>query len=855
VPYSRLFYVVLAFFSLFAFVAILGMLGFVPFNPLGALEFGEWGTFGSASAISVENIKVQPDFQIELLYTVPRDRQGSWVCLCVDDKGRLLTSDQAGKLYRIVPPGLNCLAEDTKVEEIPVDLGEAQGLVWAFNSLYVVVNRSKRYSSGLWRVYSSRDDDVLDAKEKLRDLEGLGEHGPHAVLLGPDGQSLYVLCGNHTKMTALTGSKVPQVWGEDCLVKRLWDPNGHAVDIFAPGGCIYKTDRHGKYWELHSMGYRNQYDAAFNRDGELFTCDSDMEWDINLPWYRPTRLCHAVPGGDFGWRSGTANMYEYQPDNLPPVLNLGRGSPTGMTFGYGAKFPARYQEALFICDWSFGKISAVHLIPSGSTYSAEIEEFLSGLPLPLTDAVVNPHDGALYFTVGGRGALSSLYRVSYVGKNPTGPLKAAMADVHQEHRQVRKNLESYYGKREPQAVEAVWPNLSSPDRFERWAAQTALEFQDPDSWQEKALAEPSPVALTHALIGLARVGSRSLQPRILEALERVDWGKLTPAEKVDYLRAYQLALLRMGPPEGQWAERVSRRLDGFYVAESREVNAELCKLVCYLHIPGSVAKSLALLANAPTQEEQIEYALSLRIVRTGWTLAEREEYFRWFHKAALFKGGHSLHGFLHDIRAAAIDSLSNTERAALKPMLAVVPQPPTGKFAVKNRPFVRKWTVAELVPVLEQGLKGRDFDRGRGLFGDTGCFACHRFGNEGGDVGPDLTSVSARFGFRDLLESIVEPSKVVSDQYQASVLTLTDGKVVIGRIVDLHVDVLHVNTDALDPGLLVNVNRRQIESIVPSRVSVMPEGLIDGLTQEEILDLIAYLCSRGDRQHRMFRPD
>ena len=83
-----------------------------------------------------------------------------------------------------------------------------------------------------------------------------------------------------------------------------------------------------------------------------------MEYDFNTPWYRPTRVCHVVSGAEFGWRNGAGKRPEWYPDNLPPVVNIGPGSPTGMIFGYGAKFPAKYQKALFILDWSWGKLYA-----------------------------------------------------------------------------------------------------------------------------------------------------------------------------------------------------------------------------------------------------------------------------------------------------------------------------------------------------------------------------------------------------------------------------------------------------------------------------------------------------------------
>src|SRR5207302_6196726 len=108
--------------------------------------------------------------------------------------------------------------------------------------------------------------------------------------------------------------------------------------------------------------------------------------------------------------------------------------------------------------------------------------------------------------------------------------------------------------------------------FLRYAARTVLEFQDPKTWQEKALAEKDPIALTHAIIGLARAGDKALQPRMLEALEHVDWIKLTDAQKIDYLRAYQLVFIRTGASEATWKERAGKRLDAFYPTKVRELN-------------------------------------------------------------------------------------------------------------------------------------------------------------------------------------------------------------------------------------------------------------------------------------------
>src|SRR5262245_20480556 len=89
-----------------------------------------------STATPVDRIHMLPGFQAELLYSVPSESEGSWVNLCVDNKGRLITSDQYGKLYRITVPAIGGKAEETKVEPIQIgeglSIGMAQGLLYAF---------------------------------------------------------------------------------------------------------------------------------------------------------------------------------------------------------------------------------------------------------------------------------------------------------------------------------------------------------------------------------------------------------------------------------------------------------------------------------------------------------------------------------------------------------------------------------------------------------------------------------------------------------------------------------------------------------------------------------------------------
>lgn len=811
-------------------------------------------------------IRAPRGFRVELLYTVPKDAQGSWVNMTVDPRGRLIVSDQFGGLYSVTLPALGAKLASGDVQKIDAPIGEAHGLLWAFDSLYVVVNHGRKYKSGLYRVRDANGDDRLDSVELLREIEGGGEHGPHGVVLAPDGRSLYVVAGNATRVPKLSGSRVPLNWGEDNLLPRMHDPS-FMIGEKAPGGFICKVSPDGKEWELVASGFRNPFDLAFNRDGELFTYDSDMEWDIGAPWYRPTRAVHVTSGAEFGYRNGAGKWPAYTIDSLPATANVGPGSPTGVTFGYGAKFPSKYQEALFLCDWSFGRLYALHLKPRGATYSGELEEFLSGTPLALTDVVVNPADGALYFAVGGRNTQSGLYRVTYEGGEaaPSGKIDGQALPPEFA---LRHKLEALHGRGDSGALNTAWPFLGHPDRFIRWAARVAVETRDPSTWRDRALSETSsPLATLNALLALTHVSAAdpahrgphsappdpALRDKILSALDRLDWNALEHDRRLDLLRVLQVVLNRFGRPDDVTAHRLVRRFDSHYPAPSRELNAELVQVLAYLQAPDAAAKTVALLERAPTQQEQIEYARALRVLKAGWTPALRRAYFSWFARAAGFKGGNSLRGFLANIRRDAVATLTDQEKAELKPILDAKPAATSSAALAPARPFVKNWTLEELSAAIGDGLRDRDFDHGRILFAEARCAACHCFGADGGGLGPDLSGVAGRFSMHDLLESIVKPSKTISDQYQAVTIATTNGRVVTGRVVNLSGDSLSINSDMYDPDSTIRIRRGEIEEMEPSPVSMMPEGLLNSLNRDEVLDLVAYLMSRGDRDQPMFR--
>ncbi|MCB1211019.1 MAG: c-type cytochrome, partial [Verrucomicrobiales bacterium] len=673
--------------------------------------------------------------------------------------------------------------------------------------------------------------------------------------------------GNHTDLPEeLNASRPAKIWKEDHLLPRMPDGRGHNRSVMAPGGIVYRFTPDGKKFEIFASGFRNIFDGGVNRDGELFVYDADMEYDFNTSWYRPTRINHVVSGAEFGWRNGAGKYPEFYYDSLPATLNIGPGSPTGTTFGYGAKFPAKYQEAFFVLDWSWGKIYAVHLTPQGASYTATKEEFVTGGPLPVSDAVIGK-DGAMYFTIGGRRVQSGLYRVTYTGSESTAPVEAKPQITPEAA--LRRQLAAFHGKQDPKAVETVWPHLSSADRFIRSAARTALEHQPLAEWEAKAFAETNVTAQLEALLAVTRLTGQcpthraadatvntAKRDQILAALLKHDFAALSNEQRMAYVRLIEIVLHRFGNPDDATVAAIIAKLDPSYPADNFELNWLLTETLGYLQAPNTAAKAMALIESAGSQEPQIEYARSIRMLKTGWTKELRTKQLEWFLKAANYKGGSSFAIFIDFIRKDSLATFTPEENAELAQLIAKKPEV---KSALENVGAIfagrtpKMWTLDELSAAAQTGLKNRDFENGRKMFTAAGCYSCHRFGNAGGMTGPDLTGAGGRYSPHDLLDQIINPSKVINEQFAPIIVTKNNGETMSGVVVNLSGDGVTINTDLSDPNQRVNVDRKEVKSIELSTVSPMPPTLLMMLKENEILDMLAYILSAGDKANPMFK--
>lgn len=842
----------------------------------------------------IAKLKLQPGFKAEHLFSPSENNMGSWVSMAFDDKGRMIASDQYGILYRLTIPAIG-QGTEPKVEKLLVQgdtvaLGNAQGLLYAFNSLYVMMNNhsSQKFprKSGLYRLQDTNGDDQFDKVTLMKELKGDGEHGPHSVILSFDKKSLYVISGNHTDAPEMDAYRLPSNWQYDQLFPLIKDPRGHANDRKEPGGWIANVDPEGKHWEMISAGYRNAYDMAFNDVGDLFVYDADMEWDFGMPWYRPTRISHSTSGSEFGWRTGSGKWSATLPDNLPPIVNIGQGSPTNLIYTKDAKFPAKYKNSLLAFDWSFGIVHALHLKPSGSTYTAEREEFLSGMPLPLTDGAIGP-DGALYFLTGGRRLESDLYRVYYNGPENTN---VSVATALTKENILRRELEAFHGAPDAMAIDKAWPNLKHADRLVRYAARLAVEHQPVAEWQAKALAEKEPITVINAMIALARQGKPEQKDNILASLLGINYSTLSVSQKIDILRAFELVFFRMGQPGTTIKPKVIAYLNPLFPSSDDEINKLLSRILVFLEAPGIVPKTVALLdkkevpgaiAGGETATssadlimrnpaygldiakmlekvppaQQIYFATVLSSAKTGWTPQLRDKYFKWFRNALNFRGGNSYIGFIDRARKLALahvpkDKVSYYEKLSGADMMSKS----GNDLVIQNYPKGpgKNWKLDNAVEVVEKGLTNRNFQQGKDMYNAITCSRCHSIRGEGSNVGPDLTQLGTRFSTKDILEAIIDPSKAVSDQYAATQFILKNGDSIVGRLANEDNNAYYVSQNPYAPDVLMKIAKKDVASSKYSSVSVMLPGLINSLNEEELRDLIAYLKSGGNENHEMF---
>ena len=244
--------------------------------------------------------------------------------------------------------------------------------------------------------------------------------------------------------------------------------------------------------------------------------------------------------------------------------------------------------------------------------------------------------------------------------------------------------------------------------------------------------------------------------------------------------------------------------------------------------------------------------------KTGWTPALREKYFKWYKTAFTYKGGNSYIGFVDRARKMA---LANVPKDKVEHFTAI-----SGsnllitngrRVAVAGNPKGpgRNWTMEDAMDVVNRNSTNRNFEQGKMLFSAALCSNCHSMKGEGGGaVGPDLTQLGTRFSNRDILESIILPSKVISDQYAATDFHMKDGSTFTGRLKNEENGKYYISMNPFAPQTLQVIQKKDVVSTNLSDVSIMYPGTINRLNKEELKDLLAYLTSGANKNHEVYKP-
>jgi putative heme-binding domain-containing protein len=431
--------------------------------------------------------------------------------------------------------------------------------------------------------------------------------------------------------------------------------------------------------------------------------------------------------------------------------------------------------------------------------------------------------------------------------------------------------------------------LGSPDRFVRFAARLALQRTARAAWRDRVMAD------THTVRGLEGMVAyiftapdrADLLPLVDRQIALMGRSDLTVDLQVRLLRAFQLAAIEAArltqppPPanvrrDGQAGfqaqtitagdldaarlQHVHQKLIGRFPSADERLTRELASVLAFCGQPDASAKILAAIPKGDKNPAlQIHLLSVLRGATGGWTAEQKSVLMDVYARAAQWRGGASFPGFINLLFESTIEGFSDAEKQMA---YGKVPQfaPLTEAEVAAAAASAARGPRATAPPGIarSRGIRAisreETFDeqiftplrtpaqpsRGRAHF-DQACAQCHRFGALGTDFGPDLTTLASRFKKRDVVEAILWPSRAVSDQYQSVEVTTTDKQTLFGLIAREDGEKIALQmTPAERP---IEIAKAKVASRKPSPVSLMPEGLVDDLSQTQLADLLAFLLA------------
>jgi putative heme-binding domain-containing protein len=848
--------------------------------PLIALLFAMTPVFGDQTGVDLA-------LGLKIHQVADDDLVPDCTCITVDPAGRVVASG----------PGYIRLLIDQNQDGL-FDVGEtlvdgpshgAHGLCFDAADLYFVGD------NGVWKVSDTDNDGIVDSPPlRMLEIKTGGEHDAHALRKGPDGH-WYLIAGNGTKgMFGLQN------------VDQAAIAHPRAAITQPRGGAIWRISPDWSQREVWAHGFRNAYDFDFAPDHTIDTFDSDGERDVSLPWYRPTRVFRVRQGNDAGWISRSWKRPNVDP-NMPRVLaEFGRGSPTGVLRYRHRRLPKQFHDNVFVLDWTFGRILSVSddgnvsLVarPTGTTGFAvtDIDALPDGRlvvsvggrgsrgglyiidsirPLPETPAAgklwthrpVPTSDPSVDWLASLRARLEpaidsaaaahaigrlhgddepeliaaiTLLIESVGGLGPGDPKDARGTE------QVAAVFDGYRSRLRPKlndellhsATAALLPLLNNP------AVSADLRRE---AIRALAVIEPESKAVFDAIVAdLARVSEPTEKLHRLIALARL------PVSRSDDMTEQIVAAMIEIPSlieqrdlnvDRNWTPRLGELFD----ALARRDSLLPSRLVSHpdfghpAHLvwtermdPENLERARQLLLDR-SRDAEIDPAVAMFIAR-GNDAIPRSFLTEWLDDPATESAawlGIAKNPLPEDVAtlqtaALSIDkTVSEKAKQALQKLGAELPQRKSDSQAVQ------KWLQRSKAILARQG----NVASGKQLFVARQCANCH---NGAKALGPSLEGISKRFSGEDILRATVDPHQTIADRYRAKQVVTADGNVLIGMTIYESVDGLTLLTAEAKT---LRINQADIEIVKDATKSLMPEGLLEGLYNDHVADLLAYLQS------------
>lgn len=783
------------------------------------------------------------------------------------------------------------------------------------------------------RYVDQNGDGIFESNPKLIGQFGGGEHGIHGIRKDSEGR-IYLIGGNDAKFSGHKDlSQYPKI----------------------EGGGIIRYSQELKDPILICHGFRNPYDFDFNSEGLMFTYDSDCEREFLLPWYSPTRLYRVQDAAHHGWRlPGYKRGWkrpDYYFDSVKPMVNVGRGSPTGVMVYKHTAFPAYYHDSVFYCDWTFGKVFVTSTSSNsvGSEFpSAEV--FLESLGtngFAPTDIELAP-DGSVYLSVGGRGTTGSVYKISPIRKLKDARRIANENSIYEGIKKLDSQNDTTFSYEKSMALARHLDRILIDSELEERLKVLRLLMKSFGDWN---LAKPSIESLTGYevsfseifeeenldLIHLARNSSRALLHSLhsnerLEAARmvamlkdpnpislRLMLGFFTPDSKPEndfhYLTCIACLPIKLDHEKNVLLAKAILSLDGKlggkqvrgkqnYIDRLNEVIKELAKRGSlyeammnnsllfrpnHIGIVNSLPQSYrdlaalkfyGLLKDAHDKQwnndlikllSNLDFKMTHPIFRrlahnpllTKTCIMKLAKMPKEVDRALFVSGLGSPDKNFQAICARALNEIGPTTE--LNELLALfriadsnLSLPIISKLVGKdvNKEEAMVWLRNNYPKISDSILSEKtnininwdqlfskvnwsagDEKRGRIIFTQRACESCHLSNNA---LGPDLSGIAKRLSPTDLFHSIVRPNDDVPPAYRATSFTMKDGTKRVGRIAFYSADGVIVRTS---PEKTIRLDEKDIVSQKDWSTSIMPEGLLIGLTETQLADLYSYIKS------------